>query len=165
MKITRQHSANIFVLFCLALTGCQGSEAAPSDSVSDNEDVEGIEPSVCDASDSRAEGVCVNDNDCDVIDTKGESVPSQARDSAANCFFQDQCSSNDDIETCVSECMQEDIAISEACSECYAASVKCTSTNCLAKCFKPTAAECVSCQRENGCIDDFFECSGLPSAD
>jgi hypothetical protein len=109
--------------------------------------------------------VCVNETDCEFIDTDGEAVTSPARDQAADCFFREGCASADDIELCVSQCMQDKLGMTAGCSSCYAASVKCTSVNCLVDCIVPTASKCVECQGENGCIDSFFECSGLPEAE
>jgi hypothetical protein len=70
---------------------------------------------------------------------------------------------------CVAECIQAELAdsnsepLSEACVACYTADIECARTNCLFPCgLDPAGEECFVCRGDNGCIDTFYACSGLP---
>lgn len=107
----------------------------------------------CEAAGETA--TCVNDTDCPMIED------GTMRSSAKNCLV-DRCLSADDQPSCVSDCVDELIGSTQACSLCYGASASCSANNCLGDCFADgDAPECIQCQEENGCLSSFFECSGL----
>jgi hypothetical protein len=53
---------------------------------------------------------------------------------------------------------------SDACLGCYIASLACVQERCLSDCLAdPTAQVCIDCRAREGCTQEFFDCSGLPS--
>jgi len=71
--------------------------------------------------------------------------------------------------TCVADCIKTEIAKSKAaplsddCMACYTADVECARKNCLTACgLAPTSEACYTCRNDNGCVDEFYSCSGLP---
>lgn len=68
-----------------------------------------------------------------------------------------------DPRTCATFCVQDGTELSSGCSSCYAATVACAITNCLAQCAAdPGSEDCNTCRDENGCTSAFYACSGLP---
>ena len=71
-------------------------------------------------------------------------------------------------EECVPACIQDALAsgsqpLSEDCLGCYTADIACAKAHCLIICgVMPTSAECLTCRTDNGCVETFYACSGLP---
>ena len=63
-------------------------------------------------------------------------------------------------ETCSTNCVVEDMGVSEACGKCFAGTISCTMKHCLLKCMDSESPGCVSCQEEN-CFGAFELCAGL----
>ena len=70
---------------------------------------------------------------------------------------------------CVGGCIQEELLdsdsqpLSEDCLACYTADIECARKNCLVSCgLDPGSEGCFVCRTDNGCVDDFYACSGLP---
>jgi hypothetical protein len=65
---------------------------------------------------------------------------------------------------CITMCIKGQVAaLSDGCNSCYADTVLCAQTNCLAQCVNdPAAKVCNDCQWEKGCRTAFNTCSGLP---
>jgi hypothetical protein len=107
----------------------------------------------CEAAGETA--VCVNATDCPFVEDG--TLRSQAKD----CLLND-CIAAEDQESCVADCLEDTISTTADCSACYGASASCSFENCFADCAADgDAPACRSCQAENGCLEDFFTCSGL----
>lgn len=71
--------------------------------------------------------------------------------------------------SCVADCIKTEIAKSKSaplsadCMTCYTSDVECARKNCLTSCgLAPTSTACFTCRTDNGCVDAFYGCSGLP---
>ena len=84
---------------------------------------------------------------------------------ACQCGFSCLGMPVDAAKTCVSNCIKGQVStLSDACNGCYAATVVCTQSMCLADCVAdPAAAKCTQCQIDKGCRGAFAACSGLPT--
>jgi hypothetical protein len=78
----------------------------------------------------------------------------------------------DALATCVEECTAGTIeeitgsTLSEACVECYGATVACGAAFCTGQCVADTTAQiCIDCRCDNDCTPNFVICSGIPSTD
>jgi hypothetical protein len=69
---------------------------------------------------------------------------------------------------CVAGCMQDNLSpqsepLSSDCMACYTTDIECARKHCVFPCGKdPTSADCFVCRTDNGCVDAFYACSGLP---
>ena len=69
---------------------------------------------------------------------------------------------------CVAACIQDGLSsnsepLSDGCLTCYVADIDCAKTNCFSKCgLDPTGDACRVCRIDNGCVEEFYACSGLP---
>jgi len=79
------------------------------------------------------------------------------------------CLGMDNEGTCVAECIQDALTmahsepLSVGCLTCYVEDVGCARDNCLAPCgLNPSSEACFTCRTDKGCVDAFYECSGLP---
>jgi hypothetical protein len=65
-------------------------------------------------------------------------------------------------DTCAGECVAEKTGLSGGCAGCYAEIINCTIANCVGACATdPGSDDCGTCQAENGCVQLFYDCSGL----
>jgi len=86
------------------------------------------------------------------------------------CFPQCPAETIQALADCVRDCTQDTTAelcppgLSGDCVECTGASVACGAAFCTHRCVAdPTAAVCINCLCDNGCIPHFATCSGIPS--
>lgn len=64
--------------------------------------------------------------------------------------------------TCIIDCVQLEVDLSDDCLSCYAGVVVCAVNDCLVECAEDTSSEaCVDCRAEN-CDPAFTECAGTP---
>jgi hypothetical protein len=70
---------------------------------------------------------------------------------------------------CVAECIQAELTkshsppLTEECMACYTTDIACARKNCVAQCgLDPKGEECFTCRLDNGCVEGFYTCSGLP---
>lgn len=109
----------------------------------------------CVAADGVSDAVCVNDDDCPFVED------GTFRQTAKDCLLS-ACLGNADQAGCTADCLVDELGASAECSACYGISGSCSADNCLEECAREgDAPECVECQAENGCTQEFFECSGL----
>jgi len=72
------------------------------------------------------------------------------------------CLGQSDVRGCLSPCIQSLTALGRDCARCFASLVTCTLDTCSGECSSGTlTAECRQCQREEGCVGMYLECSGL----
>ena len=65
--------------------------------------------------------------------------------------------------SCVTNCMQKKMGLSDPCSTCFGTFSECGKNNCLGSCAMcRTCSSCVDCVRKN-CDDSYMNCSSLPS--
>ena len=72
---------------------------------------------------------------------------------------------NQALAACTLNCVKDrdDPDPSDACLNCYLASVACVQMNCLPECLPdPAGAPCLECRETKGCTAAFYDCSGLP---
>lgn len=70
----------------------------------------------------------------------------------------------DALANCVRDCTQEATGLSDECVTCTGDTVACGAAFCTGACAQdPSAAGCIQCRCDNNCIQEFDECSGLPS--
>ncbi|HET7545137.1 MAG TPA: hypothetical protein VFK05_34970 [Polyangiaceae bacterium] len=70
---------------------------------------------------------------------------------------------------CIAVCINDALThakaqpLSEDCMNCYIADIACARDKCLTPCaVNPAGAECAACRVEKGCVEAFYDCSGLP---
>ncbi len=137
-------------------TGGTGNTAGAPDATGGAPDATGGAPAssgnvMCDETEN---GTCQNPMDCPFV------VDGTARMTAGTCG--QGCLTSSD-ENCSRDCILEMLDMSSGCATCYADTVACTITKCLADCIKdPEADACKQCQVDQGCRAAFDECSGLP---
>jgi len=103
------------------------------------------------------DGHCENDYDMEIILNGNDDDHDPAVQAAILCTM-DQCLM--DL-TCIANCLEEGIGISEPCAGCYADVGLCAFTSCQNNCvMDSSSAKCVLCV-EDGCLDDLPDCSGL----
>lgn len=69
------------------------------------------------------------------------------------------------IATCINDALSHAHAaeLSEECMNCYIGDIACAREKCLTPCaVNPGGVECAMCRVEQGCVEAFYECSGLP---
>lgn len=116
---------------------------------------------------AAASGMCVNASDLNVACTTD--LTDVVGDCGSSCFAADPGATEQELAACVANCVKVDdprtvVDPSDACLNCYLASVGCTFEFCLAECAGgATLPGCISCRAENGCTSAFFTCSGLPA--
>jgi hypothetical protein len=100
-------------------------------------------------------GMCASASDLNLICTNN------IRDLAAACG-KNSCLGMG--ASCINACLKPQVALSDPCLGCYSAAVICVESKCLGECLPdPSAPGCTQCQIQQGCLRDFFACSGLPS--
>lgn len=113
----------------------------------------------CVPADGGDDAVCFNDTDCDLIDSEAMS------DTAGDCL-KNSCLGGEDEAGCTADCIVDEIGASPGCASCYGSSAACSGDNCLTECYaNRKSPECLACQLENGCIDEYLSCSGLTRVD
>jgi hypothetical protein len=101
-------------------------------------------------------GMCASASDLNLICTNN------IRDLAASCG-KNSCLGMG--ASCINACLKPQVALSDPCLGCYSAAVLCVEMKCLGDCLAdPSAPACTLCQVQQGCLRDFFACSGLPGA-
>jgi len=132
------------------------------DVVEPEEDVVEPEDDVVEPEDDVVEptGACTNDADLAIIGPDGgDAVAAAAGDCGLGCIAE---TTVEDIVACAAPCMEENTDISAACAECYTGIIACSIVNCLMECAAdPDSEGCSNCQDDAGCLELFFECSGL----
>ena len=99
--------------------------------------------------------LCINAADRAVLAGDGTAT---VTDAAQDCGL--GCLGNADPGACAGACVATETGLSIGCAGCYADSVVCWITNCLAPCAAdPDSRACGECQTAN-CIDDFNACTG-----
>ncbi|HEX3776857.1 MAG TPA: hypothetical protein VHV51_20435 [Polyangiaceae bacterium] len=101
------------------------------------------------ASKSDVASICSND------------VNSAAETCGTSCFPM-----SGDQDACVSQCLNSMVlpVLSDACVSCYVADVGCARTHCAVQCVGDASGKvCMSCRQDAGCIDAFYDCTGLPN--
>lgn len=137
------------VLSCLGLVGCGDGGEESEGETCERSNIE------CSAAAGASDAVCVNDTDC------GDVESGDYRATAKDCLL-NECTEAADQAQCVADCLVSTNGVTAECSACYGASAACSSDNCFAECASDgDSCECVTCQEENGCTQDFFDCSGL----
>ena len=150
---------------CLALAGLQacsddsGSTGGGTDTATGGDAVD----AASDVSVVAAKDECQNTADKTWLTTdqggkKGRDLASAA---ASKCGL--GCLSKPDPNACTIDCMlgAEKVALSKPCAGCYGSIVVCTIKNCVSKCVAdPSATICTDCQKEKGCSDAFYSCTG-----
>ena len=160
----------------LALTGLQacsddsgsgggGTDTATSDTTAGGDSTAGGDAidAAADVSVVAAKDECQNTADKTWLTTdqggkKGRDLASSA---ASKCGL--GCLSKPDPNACTVDCMlgPEKVALSKPCAGCYGGIVVCTIKNCVSKCVAdPSATTCTDCQKEKGCTDAFYTCTG-----
>jgi len=69
------------------------------------------------------------------------------------------------IATCINDALTHAKAtpLSEECMTCYIGDIACARDKCLMPCaLNPGGEDCATCRVEMGCVEGFYECSGLP---
>jgi len=160
----------------VALTACGSDDSAPTDSGTGGADSStttdsGVATDSGTASDTGSEtdtgpgtdggggsdtgtlptGACSNAADQAVV--AATDIPAEAESCGRGCFG---------AESCVTDCMRDDVGLTMACAACFGATSECTRSNCLTACLGSDAARCTMCRRMAGCLDSFVTCSGLP---
>lgn len=103
--------------------------------------------------DPAEETTCQNEKDCPFV------VDGTARTTAQTCGK--GCIG--EAASCASDCIVDELAMSNECASCYADFVNCTIKNCVGACLDdPNSDGCHECQETKGCRGTFNTCSGLP---
>eukprot|EP00041_Stephanoeca_diplocostata_P008308 m.121919 g.121919 ORF g.121919 m.121919 type:complete len:213 (+) comp17269_c0_seq54:49-687(+) len=63
--------------------------------------------------------------------------------------------------SCVVECINNDVGLSEGCAGCWYDEGQCTLNRCLKDCLNPSSDKCAKCS-EDKCFPDCVVCSGVP---
>ncbi len=109
----------------------------------------------CVAAAGVSDAVCVNDDDCLFVED------GTLRATAKDCLI-NACLNASDRAGCTADCIASELGTTDECSACYGTSGACSADSCLAECIGDgDSPECVECQAENGCTQEFFDCSGL----
>ena len=91
----------------------------------------------------------------------GQTGRDLAREAAGDCGL--GCLNHPAPDQCAIKCMTQDkgVVLSSGCAGCYGGIVLCTIENCLPKCIDDAQAPvCKECQKEKGCDDVFYACTG-----
>jgi hypothetical protein len=109
-------------------------------------------------------------SDCIFGQTQSEPLLEGCNDQARtilSCFnLPDGCDDDDilALADCVAQCTQDATGLSEECMACTGDTVACGAAFCTGECVNGTdLPECIACRCNNGCIQEFDACSGLPS--
>lgn len=101
-------------------------------------------------------GACINETDKTYLDENRDAVSAKAKECGLACM------SEEDTVACSIPCIQEVHAISNDCAGCYAGTIICTVEKCLMQCLSdPDAPACIECQEDQGCLPEFYACTGL----
>lgn len=101
---------------------------------------------------------CLGTDDQDIITGDTVDQSAEARSCGLNSLGEEDPVAASQV------CIEMATGLTTDCSFCYAETVGCSVSNCVAPCGTDAAgAECRLCQEDNGCIARFEECSGVPS--
>jgi hypothetical protein len=107
-------------------------------------------------------------SDCKFGTTTSDPVLPGCRDemfAVVSCFPNCAPSVIQALADCVAMCTQDATGLSSECMACTGDTVACGAAFCTAQCVTDTEAPlCIDCRCDNGCIQAFDECSGLPSS-
>ncbi|NQX92452.1 MAG: hypothetical protein HRT74_10095 [Flavobacteriales bacterium] len=106
---------------------------------------------------STAQNNC-NEVDLDYINTNNELVTSVSTSCGESCLFAA------DPEACFTECMQNQVELTDDCIGCFADQVECVTQNCFFACLFGSEADCAACVVDN-CLAPFNECAGIVDED
>ena len=155
MKLRILFILSLVFLVSVAVIGC-------GDEDDDNNTPDATEEVAEEVTEEVAEEVvemvdmCTSDADMAIIGGGTVDVTAEATTCGMGCL------SDADPGTCSVTCLTGSTGVSDGCAGCYAASVVCTIDKCVGQCaIDPASEECMTCRTENGCISDFFACSGL----
>ncbi len=109
----------------------------------------------------------MNDRQRTIYGPRGNQTPSEvAADCLIQCFVDpmacylaDRCERGLRLNECVTGNVP---GLSFGCGSCFVRSLVCAADFCIAECAGgATSRSCIRCRCENGCVDEFTECSGL----
>ena len=101
------------------------------------------------------EGACTNASDLAVFEARSSEIETVIGNCVTPCILTG--------ETCYTECVRDELGLTDECAACFGAIMQCTATNCMFQCMDATNPECETC-RDTNCSPAFEECSGLPSS-
>ena len=102
------------------------------------------------------EGACLNETDQALLATDRAGIDAKARECGLGCL------NVEDKNACSVTCIQAVYALSAGCCSCYAGTIICTVDKCLMDCLSDSSSpECKACQEAQGCLPEFYTCSGL----
>lgn len=144
-------------------TSAPQDNVQPQDTVTPDEDLveqdlagEDVPEQDTAGTDITLTGACTSESDQAVLESDREGVSAKARECGLGCL------NAEDKVACSVPCITETYAISDGCAGCYAGVIVCTVERCLTDCIADaTSQKCVDCQETQGCMDEFYTCSGM----
>ncbi|MCB9728252.1 MAG: hypothetical protein H6746_07215 [Deltaproteobacteria bacterium] len=110
---------------------------------------------VIDAPDGDCDGVA----DLNAIAKAKPSLSTLATAASATCLGSGPVT-DADWETCTRTELVSTARLSGACASCYVEALACSEIRCAAACDE-SSGECAKCSTEQGCVGEFYACSGL----
>ncbi len=107
-----------------------------------------------------ATGACQNDADlAQYVAHTDPDVATIAGVCGNACFADPQGMT---LAECSDACIIRDAGLTTGCAACNTASIVCTAEKCMADCMADSSAQiCTDCRVAEGCVSDFFACSGF----
>lgn len=99
-----------------------------------------------------------NDDDLQYLNDNGQLVADATIQCGTECVF------TADPESCFTQCMQQQVEITDLCLGCFAEQVSCTTDNCFFSCAFGSTEDCAACVAEN-CLASFNDCAGIGDND
>ena len=159
-RATRRWAWVMAVAATLGFSACEGASTTTGADASSTADADAT-PSPADVVVCESTSVaevpmgerCLAESDLAIMEElEFEDFEGKLANCAFGCFM---------VKECMTDCIAQTLYFTCPCASCFADMMVCISV----LCFDPCPGEgCHACMAENGCYDEFDECSGVDSA-